>query len=57
MRLTVSLVLNLVADGMSSEEIVEAYPDLEVADVHEALRYAAWLAEEQVLPIQTQPAA
>lgn len=57
MRLTVSLVLNLVADGMSTEEIVDAYPDLEAADIQEALRYAAWLAEEQILPIATLPAA
>ena len=48
MRVTVSLVLNLVANGMSTEEIVEAYPYLEPEDVGQALRYAAWLAEETV---------
>jgi uncharacterized protein (DUF433 family) len=57
MRVTVSLVLNLVADGMSAAEIVEAYSYLEVEDVHEALRYAACLAQEQILPIETLPAA
>jgi len=57
MRVTVSLILNLVADGMSAEEIVKAYPYLEREDVHEALRYAAWLATEQVLPIGAMPAA
>ena len=57
MRVTVSLILNLVADGMSAEEIVEAYPYVEREDVHEALRYAAWLATEQVLPIEWLPAA
>lgn len=40
MRVTVSLVLNLVASGMSTDEIVEAYPYLEAGDVNEALRYA-----------------
>ncbi|MEE8524775.1 MAG: DUF433 domain-containing protein, partial [Thermoanaerobaculia bacterium] len=45
MRVTVALVLNLVADGMTTEEIMRAYPYLEAEDVHEALRYAAWLAE------------
>lgn len=50
MRVTVSLVLNLVANGMSTEEIVEAYPYLEPEDVGQALRYAAWLAEETVHP-------
>ena len=41
MRVTVSHVLNLVANGMSTEEIVEAYPYLEPEDVEQALRYAA----------------
>ena len=40
MRVTVSLVLNVVANGMSTEEIVEAYPYLESEDVGQALRYA-----------------
>lgn len=44
LRVTVSLVLNLVANGMTAEEIVAAYPYLEVEDVQESLRYAAWLA-------------
>lgn len=50
MRVTVSLVLNLVANGMSTEEITEEYPYLEPEDVSQALRYAAWLAEETVHP-------
>ena len=37
MRLTVALVVNLIASGVSTSEIVAAYPDLEVADVHQAL--------------------
>jgi uncharacterized protein (DUF433 family) len=57
MRVTVSLVLNLLADGMSPAEIVEAYPYLEQEDIQESIRYAAWLAEEQVLPIESLPAA
>ena len=46
MRVTVSLVLNLVASGMSTEEITEAYLYLESEDVGQALKYADWLAEE-----------
>jgi uncharacterized protein (DUF433 family) len=56
MRVTVSLVLNLVANGMTAEEIVDAYPYLEQEDVHEVLRYAAWLAEENVLFLEPVPA-
>ena len=46
MRVTVSLVLNLVASGMSTEEITEEYLYLESEDVGQALKYADWLAEE-----------
>ena len=56
MRVTVSLVLNLVANGMSAEEIVEAYPYLERDDIRQALRYAALLAEESVHPLEREPA-
>jgi uncharacterized protein (DUF433 family) len=48
MRVTVSLILNLVANGMSIEEIVQAYPYVEADDIRQALQYAAWLAEETV---------
>ncbi len=51
MRITVSLVVNLIANGMKNEEIIEAYPDLELADIHQALQYVAWLAEEQIQPL------
>jgi uncharacterized protein (DUF433 family) len=48
MRITVSLIVNLVASGMSVQEILDAYPYLEVDDISQALQYAAWLAEERV---------
>ena len=50
MRVTVSLIVNLVANGMTMAEILEAYPYLEPEDVRQALQYAAWLAEETVHP-------
>jgi uncharacterized protein (DUF433 family) len=52
MRITVSLVINLVANGMSTEEIIEAYPYLEPEDIRQALQYVAWLAEESVHPVE-----
>jgi uncharacterized protein (DUF433 family) len=52
MRVTVSLILNLVANGMSSEEIIGAYPYLEQEDIRQALQYAAWLTEETVHPLE-----
>jgi len=44
MRISVSLVVNLVANGMTSPQIVAEYPDLEAEDVAQALKYAAWVA-------------
>jgi len=55
MRVTVSLVVNLVASGMGMEEIVEAYPYLEPEDIRQSLQYAAWLAEESVHPTEMIP--
>jgi uncharacterized protein (DUF433 family) len=52
MRVTVSLILNLVANGMSTEEIIETYPYLEQEDIRQALQYAAWLTEETVHPLE-----
>jgi len=48
MRVTVALLINLVANGMTSAEIMDAYPYLEREDIRQALQYAAWLAKEQV---------
>ncbi len=50
MRIAVSLIVNLVANGMTSAEIMEEYPDLEPEDIQQALRYAAWTAEDVFYP-------
>ena len=51
LRIPVATVVGMVADGMSQEEILAAYPDLEAADVEEALRYAAEAVRERELPL------
>ncbi len=56
MRITVSLIVNLVANGMSIDEIVREYPDLEPGDVQQALSYPSALANEEV-HLFTSPAA
>ena len=48
MRISVSLVVNLVANGMTVAEIVDEYPDLEPEDIRQALQYASWAAEDTV---------
>jgi len=51
MRIAVSQVVNLVANGMTMAEIIRDYPYLEEEDIRQALRYAAQLTEEEVHPI------
>ena len=53
LRIPVATVVAMVADGMSVDEIVAAYPDLEPEDVVEALRYAAGAVRERELPLRT----
>jgi uncharacterized protein (DUF433 family) len=55
MRITVSTILNLVANGMSKPDILQAYPYLEEEDIQQSLQYAAWLAEESVYPLEQLP--
>lgn len=48
MRIPVSVVVSQVARGVSIEEVLQDYPDLEPEDLRQALEYAAWLTQEQV---------
>jgi len=48
MRITVALVVNLVANGMSAEDITREYPDLDREDIRESLQYASALANEEI---------
>jgi uncharacterized protein (DUF433 family) len=52
MRITVSLILNLVSNGMTAKEIVKEYPYLEEEDIRQSLQYAAWLADETVQALE-----
>ena len=49
MRIPVSVIVGQLAHGASVEEILEGYPDLNHDDIQQALAYAAWLAQEEVL--------
>ena len=48
MRIPVSLILNLLANGMLHSDILSEYADIEEEDIRQVLRYAAWLATEKV---------
>ena len=51
LRIPVATIVGMIADGMTKAEILEAYPDLESADIHEALQYAAEAVRERELPL------
>ena len=51
LRIPVATVVGMVAEGMAESEILEAYPDLVVEDIREALRYAAEAVSERTLPL------
>lgn len=51
LRIPVSVVVGMIADGMDEKEILQSYPDLEAEDLREALRYAAEAVRERDLPL------
>jgi len=51
LRIPVATVVGMVADQMTEAEIIEAFPDLQQTDIHEALRYAAEAVRERELPL------
>jgi uncharacterized protein (DUF433 family) len=55
LRIPVATVVAMIADGMTTEEILEALPDLEPDDIGQALHYAAESVRERELPLR-QPA-
>jgi uncharacterized protein (DUF433 family) len=48
MRITVSLIVTLVANGMSFDEIIVEYPSIEVEDIRQSLQYAAWTVDDAI---------
>ena len=51
LRIPVATVIAMVAEGMSQEEILEAYPDLQPKDIQESLHFAAEAVRERELPL------
>ena len=54
MRVTASMIVGQIGAGHSIEQILADYPYLEHEDVLQALRYAAWRAEEQEIDLATR---
>ena len=51
LRIPVATIVEMLAEGMTEAEILKGYPDLQVADIHEALQYAAEAVRERELPL------
>lgn len=51
LRVPVTTVVAMVADGITEREILAAYPYLESEDIRESLRYAAEAVAERAIPI------
>lgn len=52
LRFPVATVVAMVADGMTTAEILAEHPDLEAEDVAQCLRYAALAVQERELPLR-----
>ena len=48
MKITISVILKMLASGKSTQEVLKAYPELEPEDVRQAMQYAAWIVSDQV---------
>ncbi len=53
MRVTVGMIVGMIASGYSHDQILDMYPYLEREDIAEALQYAAWRVEEIDVPIDS----
>jgi uncharacterized protein (DUF433 family) len=53
MRVTVSMIVGQIGAGHSIDELLASYPYLEREDILQALRYAAWVAEDREVVLAT----
>jgi len=51
LRIPVHLILRLLANGETPGEVIAAYPELQLADIQQAMGYAAWLASEKTVMV------
>jgi len=52
LRMPVASVLNYLGSGMTVDDILKEWPELEKEDIYHALGYAAWVMEERVIPLE-----
>jgi len=52
LRMPVASVLNYLSSGMTVDDILKEWTELEKEDIYQALGYAAWVMEERVVPLE-----
>jgi len=52
MRVTVGMIVGLIASGKTSDQILDLYPYLEAEDITQALQYASWRSEEREVELR-----
>jgi len=52
LRMPVVSILSYLSSGMSIDEMLHEWPELEVEDIYQALGYAAWVMEERIVPLE-----
>jgi uncharacterized protein (DUF433 family) len=55
-RIWVSLILDLLADGWSNDDVLREYPRLTTDDIRAAIAYGAEAARERIIPVPVEPA-
>ena len=55
-RIWVSLIVDNLAEGISEDAILAAYPQLNREDIRAALAFAAEMTRERIIPVQVSPA-
>ncbi|MBK9251783.1 MAG: DUF433 domain-containing protein [Proteobacteria bacterium] len=56
-RLWVSLILDLLASGVTADELIADYPQLTNEDIRAAMAYGAEAARERIIPVPTERVA
>jgi uncharacterized protein (DUF433 family) len=49
LRMPITSILSYLSSGMTVDEILKEWPELEREDIYQALGYAAWAMEERVV--------
>ncbi len=52
LRMPVASILSYLASGMTVDEILREWPELEREDVQQALAYASWAMEERIVSLE-----